>query len=151
MGTLLCAESCGTIQPPLSLAPCLHEHESKCDCFNLVNHQNFPAFILHSSQRKNLAFSTGQWCQRWKHVGWTSLGSSLNKGVFSLWWRLVFLFLFLSFRERNEVGVGVGGVPILGYLPGSVPGLELPWFCEKFPLTRDFFPTSLLPSKHIAL
>lgn len=148
MGTLLCAEPCVTIQPPLNLAPCLHEHESKCDCFNRVNHQNFPAFILHSNQRKNLAFSTEQWRQRGKHVGWTSLGSSLNKGVFSLWWRLVFLFLFLSFRERSAGG---GGVPISGYLPGSVPGLELPWFYEKFPLTHDFFPTSLLPSKHIAL
>lgn len=58
----------------------------------------------------------------------------------------------LPFFQRKERGWGGGGgVPILGYLPGSVPGLELPWFCEKFPLTRDFFPTSLLPSKHIAL
>lgn len=44
-----------------------------------------------------------------------------------------------------------GGVPILSDLPIPMPGLELPWFCEKVSLTHDFFPTSLLLSKHIAL
>lgn len=76
-------------------------------------------------------------------MGWTSLGSTLNKDVFTLWWRLFSCSSsFLSFR---------GGVPILSYLPVSMLGLELPWFCEKVSLTHDFFPASLLPSKHIAL
>lgn len=47
---------------------------------------------------------------------------------------------------------GVGkGVLILICLPVYMPGLESPGFCEKVSLTHDFFPTSLLLSKHIAL
>lgn len=32
-----------------------------------------------------------------------------------------------------------------------LPGLESPWLSVKVSLTREFFPTSLLLSKHIAL